>query len=215
MSNLSGELFKQLTGLNDLVHVPYKGAGPGITDLVSGHIPMMTPNVTGQVLAFHRAGKIRILAVNGARAAHGGARHSDRDRGRGAGHDRPALPRLVRAGRHPQADRRSYRRSHACGDGGRGFSEGVDRLRGLEAIPDSNSEKAQALHRRRKSRAGARWSKPRASRWSEYRDRRQAGRNQLTVPASRSSPNRCNAARSTLLVEASGSSSTNQTKRGC
>jgi tripartite-type tricarboxylate transporter receptor subunit TctC len=66
MSNLSGELFKQLTGLNDLVHIPYKGAGPGITDLVSGHIPMMTPNVTGQVLEFHRAGKIRILAVNGA-----------------------------------------------------------------------------------------------------------------------------------------------------
>ena len=47
MSHLSGELFKQLTGLNDLVHVPYKGAGPGITDLVSGHIPMMSPNVTG------------------------------------------------------------------------------------------------------------------------------------------------------------------------
>ena len=51
MRNLSGELFKQLTGLNDLVHIPYKGAGPGITDLVSGHIPMMTPNITGQVLS--------------------------------------------------------------------------------------------------------------------------------------------------------------------
>src|SRR5438445_23441 len=66
MSNLSGELFKQLTGLNDLVHIPYKGAGPGIADLVSGHIPMMTPNVTGQVLEFHRTGKIRILAINAA-----------------------------------------------------------------------------------------------------------------------------------------------------
>jgi tripartite-type tricarboxylate transporter receptor subunit TctC len=66
MSNLSGELFKQLTGLNDLVHIPYKGAGPGISDLVSGHIPMMTPNVTGQLLEFHRTGKIRILAVNAA-----------------------------------------------------------------------------------------------------------------------------------------------------
>ena len=65
MSNLSGELFKQLTGLTDLVHVPYRGAGPGITDLVSGHIPMMTPNITGQVLELHRAGKIRILSVNG------------------------------------------------------------------------------------------------------------------------------------------------------
>jgi tripartite-type tricarboxylate transporter receptor subunit TctC len=66
MSNLSGELFKQLTGLSDLVHVPYKGAGPGISDLVSGHIPMLTPNVTGQILQLHRSGKVRILAVNAA-----------------------------------------------------------------------------------------------------------------------------------------------------
>ena len=66
MSNLSGELFKQITGLSDLVHVPYKGAGPGISDLVSGHIPMMTPNITGQVLQLHRSGKVRILAVNAA-----------------------------------------------------------------------------------------------------------------------------------------------------
>jgi tripartite-type tricarboxylate transporter receptor subunit TctC len=65
MSNLSGELFKHLTGLGDLVHIPYKGAGPGITDLVSGHIPAMTPNITGQVIELHRAGKIRILSVNG------------------------------------------------------------------------------------------------------------------------------------------------------
>ena len=64
MSNLAGELFKQLAGL-DLVHIPYKGAGPGLADLVSGHIPMMTPNITGQVLELHRAGKVRILAVNG------------------------------------------------------------------------------------------------------------------------------------------------------
>jgi tripartite-type tricarboxylate transporter receptor subunit TctC len=66
MTNLAGELFKQLTGLNDIIHVPYKGAGPGLSDLVSGHIPMMTPNITGQVLELHRSGKIRILAVNAA-----------------------------------------------------------------------------------------------------------------------------------------------------
>ena len=64
MSHLSGELFKQLTQTTDVVHVPYKGAGPGIADLVSGHIPMMSPNVTGQLLEFHSTGKIRILAVN-------------------------------------------------------------------------------------------------------------------------------------------------------
>jgi tripartite-type tricarboxylate transporter receptor subunit TctC len=64
MSHLSGELFKQLTQTTDVVHVPYKGAGPGIADLVSGHIPIMSPNVTGQLLEFHNTGKIRILAVN-------------------------------------------------------------------------------------------------------------------------------------------------------
>jgi tripartite-type tricarboxylate transporter receptor subunit TctC len=48
------------------VHIPYKGAGPGVADLASGHIPMMTPNVGGPLLEFHRAGKVRILAVNAA-----------------------------------------------------------------------------------------------------------------------------------------------------
>jgi tripartite-type tricarboxylate transporter receptor subunit TctC len=64
MSHLSGELFKQTTGLTDIVHIPYKGSGPGFADLVSGHIPMMSPNITGQLLELHRSGKIRILAVN-------------------------------------------------------------------------------------------------------------------------------------------------------
>ena len=64
MSHLAGELFKQITGLKDLVHVPYKGAGPGIADLISGHIPMMSPNVSNQILNFYRTGKIRVLAVN-------------------------------------------------------------------------------------------------------------------------------------------------------
>ncbi len=63
LSQLTGEMFKQATGLSDVVHIPYKGAGPGLADLVSGHIPMMTPGVTGPVLELHRAGKIRILAV--------------------------------------------------------------------------------------------------------------------------------------------------------
>jgi tripartite-type tricarboxylate transporter receptor subunit TctC len=64
MSHLSGEMFKLRTDMADVVHVPYKGAGPGLADLVSGHIPMMSPNISGQVLAFHQAGKIRIIAIN-------------------------------------------------------------------------------------------------------------------------------------------------------
>jgi tripartite-type tricarboxylate transporter receptor subunit TctC len=63
LTNLAGELFKQLIGAPDIVHVPYKGAAPGVTDLAAGHIPMMTPNVGGPLLEFHRSGRVRILAV--------------------------------------------------------------------------------------------------------------------------------------------------------
>lgn len=63
-THLVGELLKQKTAMPDIVHVPYKGAGPGIADLISGHIPMMTPNITGQIIELHKAGTIRILAVN-------------------------------------------------------------------------------------------------------------------------------------------------------
>src|SRR5947209_18330437 len=63
MTNLTGELFKQLIGAPDIVHIPYKGSAPGVADLASGHIPMMTPNVGGPLLELHRAGRVRILAL--------------------------------------------------------------------------------------------------------------------------------------------------------
>ena len=50
LTNLAGELFKQLIGAPDIVHIPYKGSAPGVADLASGHIPMMTPNVGGPLL---------------------------------------------------------------------------------------------------------------------------------------------------------------------
>jgi tripartite-type tricarboxylate transporter receptor subunit TctC len=63
LTNLAGELFKQLIQAPDIVHIPYKGSAPGLTDLASGHISMMTPNIGGALLDFHRSGKVRILAV--------------------------------------------------------------------------------------------------------------------------------------------------------
>ena len=63
LNHLTGESFKMLAGLPDLIHVPYRGAGPAITDAISGQIPMVIPTMTGQVLEFHKAGKLRILAV--------------------------------------------------------------------------------------------------------------------------------------------------------
>ena len=63
MSNLTGELFKQLAGLPNIVHIPYKGSNPAFHDLVSGHIPMMVFNISDQAVELHKAGKVRILAV--------------------------------------------------------------------------------------------------------------------------------------------------------
>jgi tripartite-type tricarboxylate transporter receptor subunit TctC len=67
MNQLTGELFKSLSGATDVVHVPYKGAGPAITDLVSGQIPIAAPNVTAQIIELHRSGRLRILAVTAPR----------------------------------------------------------------------------------------------------------------------------------------------------
>lgn len=63
ISHLAGEIFKDLAGLRELVHVPYRGAGPALQDLVAGHIPVLSNNVTDQALELHRAGKIRIVSV--------------------------------------------------------------------------------------------------------------------------------------------------------
>jgi len=63
IQHLTGELFKSLVGTPGIVDVPYRGTGPLVTDLIGGQLPMGTPGVTGQVLEFHRSGKLRILAV--------------------------------------------------------------------------------------------------------------------------------------------------------
>jgi tripartite-type tricarboxylate transporter receptor subunit TctC len=63
LNHLTGELLKKLAEIPDLVHVPYRGAGPAITDAISGQIPIVIPALTGQVVEFHKAGKLRVLAV--------------------------------------------------------------------------------------------------------------------------------------------------------
>jgi tripartite-type tricarboxylate transporter receptor subunit TctC len=63
LNHLSGELLKSLTGITDLPHVPYRGAGPALADVIGGQIPMIIPAMTSQVLEFHRTGKLRLLAI--------------------------------------------------------------------------------------------------------------------------------------------------------
>lgn len=63
ITHLTGELFKKVNGGLNIVHVPYKGAGPGLTDLVAGHIPMYTPTISSAPLEYHKQGRIRMLAI--------------------------------------------------------------------------------------------------------------------------------------------------------
>lgn len=60
-THLSGELFKAMAGIN-IVHVPYKGASLGMTDVMSGQVQMMFTGVP-TALAQVRAGRLRALAV--------------------------------------------------------------------------------------------------------------------------------------------------------
>lgn len=59
--HLSGEYFKSVTGAQ-LLHVPYKGGGPAMTDLMGGQIPMLFSSL-GPAVGAVKSGKIRPLAV--------------------------------------------------------------------------------------------------------------------------------------------------------
>jgi len=59
--HLAGELFKSLTG-TDLLHVPYRGSGPAVVDLVAGRIAIMF-DAAPSLLPFITAGKLRVLAA--------------------------------------------------------------------------------------------------------------------------------------------------------
>ena len=59
--HVAGELFKMMTGVN-MVHVPYRGAGPALTDLIGGQVQVMFDVMTSSIEHI-RAGKLRALAV--------------------------------------------------------------------------------------------------------------------------------------------------------
>jgi tripartite-type tricarboxylate transporter receptor subunit TctC len=64
-AHLAGELFKSMTGV-DMVHVPYRGSGPALADLMAGNVQLffdLVPASIGHV----KAGKLRVLAVTSTR----------------------------------------------------------------------------------------------------------------------------------------------------
>jgi tripartite-type tricarboxylate transporter receptor subunit TctC len=62
--HLVGELFKSMAGI-DIVHVPYKGSAPAMTDLLGGNVAMMFETIPAAVSQV-RSGKLRALGVSGA-----------------------------------------------------------------------------------------------------------------------------------------------------
>jgi tripartite-type tricarboxylate transporter receptor subunit TctC len=61
-NHVATELFKYMTG-TDMVHVPFKGFGPGITDMMGGQVQVMLNPVTG-LLPYVKSGKVRALGVS-------------------------------------------------------------------------------------------------------------------------------------------------------
>jgi tripartite-type tricarboxylate transporter receptor subunit TctC len=67
--HLAAELFLSMTGTK-MLHVPYKGSGAGVIDVIAGHVPVMTPSIlTG--LPHTKAGRLRALGVTSAQRAGG------------------------------------------------------------------------------------------------------------------------------------------------
>ena len=75
--HLSGELFNSMTGC-DMVHVPYRGAGPALTDLIGGQVHVIFDNLPSSVLDI-KAGKFRQLAVTSAERDPGMPQGTPRD----------------------------------------------------------------------------------------------------------------------------------------
>lgn len=63
--HMSGAMFTQLTGI-DMIHIPYKGSAPALTDLLSGQVQVMFDNIPSS-LPHIKSGKLRALATTGAK----------------------------------------------------------------------------------------------------------------------------------------------------
>ena len=62
--HVAGELFKMMAGI-DMVHVPYRGGGPALTDLLAGQVQVYFPTTVASI-GYIRAGRLRALAVTAA-----------------------------------------------------------------------------------------------------------------------------------------------------
>src|SRR5262249_37923599 len=66
LPHLTIEWFKSLAKVPDIAHIPYRGAGPALTDLIGGQVQIFSASMTSQVLELHRSKRLRVLAITSA-----------------------------------------------------------------------------------------------------------------------------------------------------
>ena len=160
---LAAELFKALAGV-DLTHIPYRGTGPALIDLMAGRIQVEfenAPAVLGQI----RNGELRAIAVGTAKTLDHPARPADHRRHR-ARLRVELLARPPRAGRHAAADHRQAQRRHQQGARRPGHPPAAERsrrrarrrhARSVRRLPQSQGRGDRQGRQGRRAEGGVAW----------------------------------------------------------
>jgi len=109
--HLSGELFKMMTGVN-MVHVPYRGEAPALTDLLGGQVQVYFSALPGSI-EYIRVGKLRALAVTTATRSEAVTGRSNLERICAELRGR-RLARYRRSQEHADRDRRQAQQGNQC-----------------------------------------------------------------------------------------------------
>ena len=162
--HVAGELFKMMAGVN-MVHVPYRGAAPALTDLIGGQVQVMFVAQAGTI-EYIGAGRLRALAVTSATRSE----------------VLPDVPTVgdflpgyeatgwngVGAAKNTPAEIiETVEQRDQCGPG-RSQDQGADRRLGGRADAD-DTYRVRKIRRGRNRRSGAGWSNSRARGWANSR----------------------------------------------
>ena len=176
-SHLYMELVKRVAGI-DITHVPYRGGGPAIQDLLAGNIDMMF-DVMPALMPHVREGRFRALAVGSAErityCPRPGGRAGDERAAARQGRRCPGLVRDHGAGRHAGAGAGTAACADHPGRQGAGIRRAADpaRLPAARRTPRPRRSGPSGAARRR---AGRRWWRSAAPRRSRIRNSAQACR---------------------------------------
>ena len=166
--HLAGELFKLQTS-TFITHIPYRGAGPALQDLIAGQVDLMFDGL-GSSAGHIKGGRIRAIAVaSGKRRAGLPRPATGQDRRRAEVRGRH-LVRAVGAQGHAARGRDRDAERDEEGPQQRRAQDHVDGPGHRDAEPVGR--RFRQVRRRAKSSAGPKWSRPRARSWTEMTARR-------------------------------------------